>query len=83
MNSFKKIAIVIAAALTGSALVALPSQAAPTVAYTTLYDTTNGVQVIGGFATLTINTDTNTVATVTLSGVGSIVSASAGSNTTL
>lgn len=83
MNSFKKIAIVIAAALTGSALVALPSQAAPTVAYTTLYDTTNGVQVIGGYATLTINTDTDTVATVTLSGVGSIVSAVAGTNTTL
>jgi hypothetical protein len=83
MNSFKKIAIVIAAALTSTTLVATPANAAPTIVNTTMYDTTNGVQVIGGFATLTINTDTNTVATVTLSGVGSIVSASAGSNTTL
>lgn len=83
MNSFKKIAIVIAAALTSTTLVATPANAAPTIVNTTMYDTTNGVQVIGGFATLTINTDTSTVATVTLSGVGSIVSASAGSNTTL
>jgi len=83
MNSFKKVAIVIAAALTSTTLVAVPANAAPTIVNTTMYDTTNGVQVIGGFATLTINTDTSTVATVTLSGVGSIVSASAGSNTTL
>jgi hypothetical protein len=83
MNSFKKIAIVIAAALTSTTLVAMPASAAPTIVNTTMYDTTNGVQVIGGFATVTINTDTNTVATVTLSGVGSIVSVSAGSNTTL
>jgi hypothetical protein len=64
MNSFKKIAIVIAAALTGTAIVALPSQAAPSIAYTTMYDTTNGVQVLNGLATVTLNTDTSTATTL-------------------
>jgi hypothetical protein len=83
MNSFKKIAIVIAAALTGTAIVALPSQAAPSIAYTTMYDTTNGVQVLNGLATVTLNTDTSTATTIAVSGVGSVVLAQAGTNTTL
>ena len=41
MNSFKKIAIVIAAALTSTVLVGSPATAVPTIAYTTMYDTTN------------------------------------------
>ena len=83
MNSFKKIAIVIAAALTGTAIIALPSQAAPSIAYTTMYDTTNGVQVLNGLATVTLNTDTSTATTIAVSGVGSVVLAQAGTNTTL
>ena len=83
MNSFKKIAIVIAAALTGTAFVALPSQAAPSIAYTTMYDTTNGVQILNGLATVTLNTDTSTATTIAVSGVGSVVLAQAGTNTTL
>ncbi len=83
MNSFKRIAIVIAAALTGSALVAVPSQAAPSIAYTAMYDTTNGVQVLNGLATVTLTSDTSTTTTVSISGVGSVVLAQAGANATL
>lgn len=83
MNSFKKIAIVIAAALTSTALVGTPANAAPSIAYTTMYDTTNGVQVINGLATVTLTTDTSTVTNVQVSGVGNIVLATAGTNTTL
>jgi len=83
MNSFKKIAIVIAAALTSTALVGTPASAAPSMAYTTMYDTTNGVQVINGLATVTLTTDTSTVTNVQVSGAGNIVLAAAGTNTTL
>ena len=83
MNSFKKIAIVIAAALTSTALVGTSANAAPSIAYTTMYDTTNGVQVINGLATVTLTTDTSTVTNVQVSGVGNIVLATAGTNTTL
>jgi hypothetical protein len=83
MNSFKKIAIVIAAALTSTALVGTPATAAPSMAYTTMYDTTNGVQVINGLATVTLTTDTSTVTNVQVSGAGNIVLAAAGTNTTL
>ena len=83
MNSFKKIAIVIAAALASTALVGTPVNAAPSIAYTTMYDTTNGVQVLNGLATVTLNTDTSTATTIAVSGVGSVVLAQAGTNTTL
>jgi hypothetical protein len=83
MNSFKKIAIVIAAALASTALVGTPVNAAPSIAYTTMYDTTNGVQVLNGLATVTLNTDTSTTTTIAISGVGSVVLAQAGTNTTL
>ena len=83
MNSFKKIAIAIAAALTSTVLVGSPATAAPTIAYTTMYDTTNGVQVLNGLATVTLTSDTSTVTTVAVSGVGNVVLAQAGTNTTL
>lgn len=83
MNSFKKIAIVIAAALTSTVLVGSPATAVPTIAYTTMYDTTNGVQVLNGLATVTLTSDTSTVTTVAVSGVGNVVLAQAGTNTTL
>ena len=44
--------------------------------YKTMYDTTNGYQVVGGQATVEIGVDSTTTSTVTISGVGSIVSAS-------
>jgi hypothetical protein len=78
-TSFKRIALVAAAALAlggVSVLTATSASAiAPTAAYTTMYDTTNGYQVVGGQATVTIGFDSTTIATVTSSGVGTIVSA--------
>ena len=48
-----------------------------------MYDTTNGVQILNGLATVTLNTDTITATTIAVSGVGSVVLAQAGTNTTL
>jgi trimeric autotransporter adhesin len=83
MNSFKKIALALAAAMSFGVLSALPTSAAPSIAYTTMYDTTNGVQVLNGLATVTLTSDTSTVTTVAVSGVGNVVLAQAGTNTTL
>lgn len=83
MKITKKIAVVIAAALTNIAFVAAPSHAVPTISNTVMYDTTNGVQVVNGFATLTLSTDTSTVTNVVVSGAGSVVIASAGTNTSI
>ncbi|CAN2244935.1 hypothetical protein MCEMKE157_01358 [actinobacterium SCGC AAA044-D11] len=78
-TSFKRIALVAAAALAlgGVSVVTATSASAiaPTAAYTTMYDTTNGYQVVGGQATVTIGFDSSTIATVASSGVGTIVSA--------
>jgi len=74
----KRIALVAASALAlgGFAVISAPqASAAPSVKYTTMYDTTNGYQVVGGEATVTINFDSNTAATVVSSGVGVIQSA--------
>jgi hypothetical protein len=83
MNIRKKIAVVVVSALAFAGFSSVSAQAAPTVAYTTMYDTTNGIQVVNGLATLTISTDTSTVTSVVLSGVGSILAANAGTNTTI
>jgi len=75
-TSIKRIALVAAAALTLGGFSAVSANAyVPAAAYTTMYDTTNGYQVVGGQATVTIGFDTSTVATVVSTGVGSIVSA--------
>jgi len=78
-TSFKRIALVAASALAigGVSVVTATSASAiaPTAAYTTMYDTTNGYQVVGGQATLTLGFDSTTIATVASSGVGTIVSA--------
>ena len=77
-TSFKRIALVAASALAigGFSVISAPqASAAPQVVYTNMYDTTNGYQVVGGQATIKIGFDTQTVATVTSTGVGSIVSA--------
>ena len=82
-TSIKRIALVAAAALTLGGFSAVSASAqAPTAAYTTMYDTTNGYQVVGGQATLTLGVDSNTVTTITSSGVGSIVSYAASNNGT-
>jgi hypothetical protein len=80
-TTFKRIALVAVAALTLGSFSAVSATAAPSVAYTTMYDTTNGYQVVGGQATVTISVDTSTVTSVVLSGVGSVLSASVGTNT--
>ena len=76
----KRIALVAAAALAlggVSVLTATSANAAytPTALYTTMYDTTNGYQVVGGEATVTLRMDSLTAATVTSTGVGTIQSA--------
>ena len=73
-KTLKRIALVAVASLGFGLVSVAPSNAAPTAAYTTMYDTTNGYQVVGGEATLTLRGETSTVTTVSLSGVGSIVS---------
>jgi len=85
-TSFKRIALVAASALAlgGFSVISAPQASAanaPTASYTTMYDTTNGYQVVGGQATLTIGVDSATTSTVTTSGVGSIVSYAATSPT--
>ena len=83
MNIRKKIAVVVVSALAFAGFSSVSAQAAPTAAYTTMYDTTNGVQVVNGYATLTLTTETSTVVNVSTSGVGSIVSAASGTNDTM
>lgn len=83
MKINKKIAVAVVGVLAFAGITALPSQAAPTVTYTTMYDTTNGIQAVNGLATLTIHTDTSTVDNVILTGVGSILQVTAGSNDTV
>jgi protocatechuate 3,4-dioxygenase beta subunit len=80
-TTFKRIALVAVAALTLGSFSVVSASAAPSAAYTTMYDTTNGYQVLGGQATVTISVDTSTVTSVVLSGVGSVLSSSVGTNT--
>jgi hypothetical protein len=76
----KRIALVAAAALAlggFSVISASQANAAPQIvaASSGMYDTTNFYQVVGGQATIEIGFDTNVVATVSSTGVGTIVSA--------
>ncbi|MBI3429729.1 MAG: hypothetical protein HY050_06715 [Actinobacteria bacterium] len=82
-TKFKRVALVAVAAMGIGLLTAVPSNAAPSVAYTTMYDTTNGYQVVGGQATVTLSVDTSTVTNVVVSGVGSVVSTGAPTNATV
>jgi protocatechuate 3,4-dioxygenase beta subunit len=78
-TSFKRIALVAAAALAlgGVSVVTATSASAivPSTRNATMYDTTNGYQVVGGEATVEIGFDSSTAATVVSSGVGTIQSA--------
>jgi hypothetical protein len=76
----KRIALVAASALAlggFSVISASQANAAPQIvaAASGMYDTTNFYQVVGGQATIEIGFDTNVVATVSSTGVGTIVSA--------
>jgi len=85
-TSIKRIALVAVAALSfGGVSVITATSANATVnaaispvqfKYKTMYDTTNGYQVVGGQATVEIGVDSTTTSTVSITGVGSIVSAS-------
>lgn len=83
MNIKKKIAVSVVGALAFAGITGIAAQAAPTVSYTVMYDTTNGIQVVNGLATVTIHTETSTVESVVLSGVGNLVQATAGTHTTI
>jgi hypothetical protein len=76
----KRIALVAASALAlGGFSVISASQASATSATfktTVAYDTANSYQVVGGQATLEIGFDSSTIATLSSTGVGTIVSAS-------
>jgi len=74
-TTFKRIALVAVAALGLGMLSVAPSSAAPTAAYTTMYDTTNGVAIVGAQATVTFTLETDTTNTFSWSGVGSVLKA--------
>ena len=78
-TTLKRISLVAVAAMGIGLLAAVPSQAAPTAAYGTMFSGTAGNQIIGGQANVLITLDTSSAAisnTVTSTGVGSIASAS-------
>jgi trimeric autotransporter adhesin len=74
-TTFKRIALVAVAALGLGVLAAVPSSAAPSAANTAMYDTTNGVAIVGAQATVTFTIDTSTTNTFSWSGVGSVLTA--------
>ena len=74
-TNFKRIALVAVAALGLGVLSSVPSQAAPSAAYTSMYDTTNGVQAVGGIATVTLTLDGGYRTTINVTGVGSVAGA--------
>jgi hypothetical protein len=73
-TTFKRVALVAVAALGLGAVSVVPSSAAPAVTYTTMADTTNGQQIIGGQATVFISLDSATVTNIVITG-GTVVSA--------
>jgi hypothetical protein len=75
-TTFKRVALVAVAALGIGMVSAVPSNAAPLFADLHVYSA--GTQIIGGQATVTLDVETSTVTNVVTTGVGSIVSAAAG-----
>jgi len=80
-TTFKRVALVAVAALGLGVLSVAPSSAAPTIAYGVIADSTNGQGIVGGQATVIITLDTNTVTTVAVTGVGSVLGTSQDSTT--
>jgi hypothetical protein len=74
-TTIKRVALVAVAALGLGMLSVAPSSAAPTAAYTTMYDTSNGVAIVGAQATVTFTLETSTTNTFSWSGVGSVLQA--------
>jgi len=72
-TTFKRIALVTVAALGLGVLASAPSNAAPSIAYTTIGDAAAGQALVGGQAVVTLTPDTATVTRVTVSGVGSVL----------
>jgi hypothetical protein len=82
-TSIKRIAAVAAVALTLGGFSAVSANAAPSFNNTTMYDTTNGYQLLGGNATVTLTPDVSATTVVAVSGVGSVVSATAATGSTV
>jgi F0F1-type ATP synthase epsilon subunit len=80
-TTFKRVALVAVAALGLGVLSVAPSSAAPTIAYGVIADSTNGQGIVGGQATVIITLDTNTVTTVAVTGVGSVLGTTQDSTT--
>ena len=74
-TTIKRIALVAVAALGFGVLSVAPSSAAPTAAYSSMYDATNGVGIVGGQATVTFTLETSTTNTFSWTGVGSVLKA--------
>lgn len=77
-TTFKRVALVAVAALTIGMVSAVPSNAAPSAAYGTMFSGTAGNQIVGGQADMFITLDTSSVAisnNIVSSGVGTFVSA--------
>jgi len=74
-TTIKRVALVAVAALGLGMLSVAPSSAAPTAAYTTMYDTTNGVAIVGAQATVTFTLETSTTNTFSWAGVGAVLQA--------
>ena len=78
-TSFKRIALVAASALAlgGFSVISAPQASATSATFktTVAYDKDNSYQVVGGQMTLDIGFDSTSVATLTSTGVGTIVSA--------
>jgi hypothetical protein len=76
-TTIKRVALVAVAALGLGVIGTGSSVAAPTYSYTTIGDATAGQALIGGQAVVTLTPDTNTSTIVSVSGVGAVVAVSA------
>jgi len=72
-TSIKRIALVAVASLGFGLVASTPSQAAVSVTYSSTYDTTNGVGIVGGTAVATYSLDTNTSYSIVAGGVGQVL----------
>jgi hypothetical protein len=76
-TTIKRIALVAVAAMGLGVVSSVPSNAAPSFAFTTIGDSTAGQALIGGQAVVVLTPDTNTSTIVSVSGVGTVVAVSA------
>ena len=76
-TTIKRIALVAVAAMGLGVVSSVPSNAAPSFAFTTIGDATAGQALIGGQAVVVLTPDTNTSTIVSVTGVGTVVAVSA------